>query len=139
MDSVQHAREVVLRVKNDMGILGEISRLIAERGLDIRAVSGSVDESVCTLKIITEDHQRTVDLLREHAYNPVESDVILVELPHKPGMLKKLARRLGSEGIDIRGLYATASAKDSHCLIALHTTHDAKALVALSGFVPESV
>jgi hypothetical protein len=67
----------------------------------------------------------------------MEEQVILLELPHKPGMLKKMTGRLGEEGIEIRHLYATASEKDAHCLIVLRTTNDARAIVALSEFVVE--
>lgn len=137
MRTVTHGKEVVLRVKNDIGILAEVSRLVSERGISVRAVSGSVDEGICTLRLVTDDNLRTCDILHEHAYNPVEEPVVLLEVSHKPGMLKKLAGKLGSEEVDIRRFYASASDTDTDCLIVMHTTNDAKALVALSEFVPE--
>lgn len=137
MYTVKHGREVVLRVTNDIGVLGDVCHLIAERGTSISAVAGFVDEGICTLRLVTDDNLRTCDILHEHAYNPVEESVVLLVVPHKPGMLNKLSRRLGVENIDIRRLYASAGAKDTDCLIVLHTTNDARALVALSEFVPE--
>ena len=137
MLNVSQAREIILHVKNDMGILGEISRLVAERGVSIKAVSGSVQEDICTLRLITDDNLRTCDLLHEHAYKPMEEPVVLLEVPHKPGMLRKLTQRLAEEQVDIRDLYATASEKDAHCLMVLRTTNDARAFVALSEFVTE--
>ncbi|MGC9451208.1 MAG: hypothetical protein ACP5I4_07135 [Oceanipulchritudo sp.] len=137
MLNVAQGKEIVLHVKNDMGILGEIARLVSERGVSIKAVSGSVEEDICTLRLITDDNLRTCDILHEHAYTPMEEQVVLLEVPHKPGMLKKMTQRLGEEGIDVRHLYATASEKDAHCLIVLRTTNDARAIVALSEFVAE--
>ena len=137
MQSVIHGKEIVLRVKNDIGILGEVCRLIAERGISVKAVAGSVVDSVCTLRLVTDDNLRACDILHEHAYNPVEESVVLMDVPHTPGMLKKLSSRLGAEAVDIRRLYASTSDKDADCLIVLHTTNDAKALVALSEFIPE--
>ena len=137
MHSVIHGKEIVLRVKNDIGILADVSRLIAERGISVKAVAGTVNGDVCTLRLVTDDNLRACDILHEHAYKPVEESVVLMDVLHKPGMLKKLSTRLGAEGVDIRRLYASTSDKDADCLMVLHTTNDAKALVALSEFVPE--
>ncbi|MEX0331663.1 MAG: hypothetical protein AB3N64_09600 [Puniceicoccaceae bacterium] len=137
MLNVSQGKEIVLRVKNDMGVLGEIARLVSERGVSIEAVSGTAEADMCTLRLVTDDNLRTCDLLQEHAYSPVEESVVLLEVPHKPGMLRNLTLRLGEEAIDIRSLYASASTRDAYCLMVLRTTNDARALVALSEFVTE--
>lgn len=137
MLNVSQGKEIVLHVKNDMGVLGEIARLVSERGVSIEAVSGSADADICTLRLVTDDNLRTCDILQEHAYSPVEESVVLLEVPHKPGMLRKLTMRLGEEDIDIKSLYASASIRDAYCLMVLRTTNDARALVALSEFVTE--
>ena len=139
MFNVGHGKEIVLHVRNDMGILGEVARLVTERGVSIEAVAGNGDGDVCVLRLITDDNLRTCDILREHGYNPIEESVVLLEAPHKPGMLKKLTHRLGEEDIQIRSLYATASEKDPHCLMVLRTTNDTRALVCLNEFVLETV
>jgi hypothetical protein len=137
MLNVAHGKEIVLHVRNDIGILGEVARLISERGVGIEAVSGNVDGEgdICVLRLITDDNLRACDILHEHGYHPIEEQVVLLEAPHKPGMLKKLTQRLGEEEIEIRSLYATASEKDPHCLMVLRTSNDARALVCLSEFV----
>lgn len=139
MLNVSQGKEIVLHVKNDMGVLGEMTRSIAERGVSIMAVCGSVEEDICTLRLVTDDNLRACDVLHEHAYTPVEEPVVLLEAPHKPGMLRKLTQRLGEEGIDICTLHATATSRDTHCLMVLRTTNDTRAIVALSEFVAEYV
>ena len=137
MLNVAQGKEIILHVKNDMDVLGEMVRFVAERGVNVLAVRSDVEQDICTLRLITDDNLRTCDILQEHAYSPVEESVVVLDAPHKPGMLKKLCSRLGEEGIDILSLYATASDKDSHCLMVLRTTNDARAIVALSEFVVE--
>jgi len=139
MFNVSQGKEIILHVRNDMGILGEMARLVSERGIGIQAVCGTVEGDKCSLRLVTEDNLRACDILREHGYHPVEEPVVLMEVPHKPGMLKKLTHRLGAEGVEIRNLYATASDKDTHCLMVLRTSNDAKAIVALSEVVVEFV
>lgn len=137
MLNVSQGKEIILHVRNDMGVLGEIARLIAERGVSIVAISGTADGGTCVLRLITDDNLRACDLLREHGYTPVEESVVLLEVPNKPGMIKKLTTRLGEEEVDILSLYASASQKDAYCLMVLRTTNDSRALVALSEFVIE--
>ena len=139
MLNASHGKEIVLHVKNDMDVLGEEARLVSERGVGIEAVAGSVVDDVCTLRLVTDDNLRVCDILHEHDYHPIEESVVLLEAPHKPGMLKKLTVRLGEERIQIQSLYATASNKDNHCLMILRTTNDARALVCLSEFIFEYV
>ncbi len=137
MLNVSQAKEIVLRVKNDMGVLGEVSRLLSERGLSVMAVCANVEQDICTLRLITDDNLRACDILQEHAYTPVEEPVVVLEAPHKPGMLKKLTQRLGEEDIEIVTAYATTCLNDIRCSMVLRTTNDARALVALSEFVAE--
>ena len=141
MLNVGHGKEIVLHLRNDMGILGEVARLVSERGISVEAVAGNVDGDgeVCVLRLITDDNLRTIDILQEHGYQPVEESVVLLEAQHKPGMLKKLTQRLGEEAIEIHSLYATASEKDPHCLMVLRTTNDTRAIVCLNEFVLEDV
>jgi hypothetical protein len=93
---------------------------------------------MCQLHLVTNDNLRACDLLEEHAYAPVEESVVLVDVPHKSGMLKRLTKRLDADRINIRQFYATAREQDANCLMVLRTTNDARAMVALSEFVEET-
>jgi len=58
--------------------------------------------------------------------------VIVVELPHKSGMLKRITEALVLEEIDIRYVYGTALAGQEKCLLVLHTTNDDHVLPRLN-------
>ncbi len=135
MLNVSQGKEIVLRVRNDIDVIGEAARLVAERGVSLKAVAAAVEQGLCTLRLVTDDNLRACDMLREHGYTPHEEPVVLLVVPHKPGMLRKVAARLGAEQIDIRSVYATASDDAPNCLVVLRTSNDARALVALSEFV----
>lgn len=62
----------------------------------------------------------------------MEEDVILIEMPHKPGMLKRITQALASEEIDLRHLYATALTGQEKCLVILRTSNDNHALLRLN-------
>ena len=70
-------KEVVLRVENEVGVLDQIARTVAEKGVDIQAVSAWVEGSIAVVRLVTEDNRRVADALRSKNYDPREADVVL--------------------------------------------------------------
>jgi len=54
-----------------------------------------------------------------------------MDLPHKPGMLRRVAEALAKEDIDIHHLYATALEEQEKSLLVFHTSNDHHALTTL--------
>jgi hypothetical protein len=98
-------------------------------------VTGSTSGEECVIRLVTDDNLRTRDALAERGYGVQEEDVILLQLPHKPGMLRRLAEALANAGIEIRHLYATALNEHDTCLLVLQTANDEQAIPKLSKMV----
>lgn len=131
--SVKQGKEVVVRMENRPGILAEIAKLVAEKGLNVLALSGAVCDKDCVVRLMTDDNLRAKDVLTEKHYAPKEESVVIVDMAHKPGMLKRVADTLANENIDIRHVYATAGQEDDKCLLVFHSSNDEHALVRLRG------
>ncbi len=119
-------------MENKTGLLFELCKLLSEKGLSIRAVIGAVTGKECLIRLVTDDNLRAKDTLAEKGYAPEEQDVILMEVPHKPGMLKRIAEVLAGENIDIHYVYSTALDQHEKCLLVLHTANDEHALPRLN-------
>jgi hypothetical protein len=76
------------------------------------------------IRLVTDDNRRAIDALNESGYLAEEEDVMLMEMPHKPGMLKRVTHALALEEIDLRHLYATALTGQEKCLVILRTSND---------------
>jgi len=124
-------KEVVVKAKNDIGRLFKLSKLLSDKGMNILAVSGAVYGEDCVIRLITDDHLRTMETLAAANYAPHEENVVLVELSHKPGMLKRVTETLAKEGIDIHHVFATALDEHDRSLVVLHSSNDAHALVKM--------
>lgn len=131
--AVTQGQEVVVRTKNDIGILFELSTLVAKRGVNILAVSGAVCGEDCLIRMITDDNQKTMDALAETKFAPEEESTVLVEVSHRPGMLKQVTKTLAEAGIDIRHVYAAAAREQEKCLLVLHCANDEDAFARLKG------
>lgn len=129
--SVKQGKEVVVRMKNRTGILSELAKLVSEKGVNVLALNGAVYGEDCVVRLMTDDNLRAKDVLAAKNYVPQEESVVVLDLSHKPGMLKRMAETVTKAGIDIRHVYATAAEEDEHCLLVFHSSNDDHALVVL--------
>lgn len=108
MTKAKLGKEVVIRVGNEIGVLAQIAKLIAEKGINILAISAWTEGSTGVIHVVTDDNLRAADALRAQRFNPHEQEVVLLQAPHKPGLLRKITERLAGEGLDLHHLYATS-------------------------------
>ena len=132
MFEAKQGKEIVVKFKNCIGVLFDISKLISEKGISILAVCGGVLGEEGVIRLVTDDNLRANDVLNKSGHYAEEEDVILMELSHKPGMLKRITQALSLEEIDIRYLYSTALTGQEKCLVVLRTSNDKHALLRLN-------
>jgi hypothetical protein len=125
-------KEVVVRLPNTVGMLAQITQIVSDKGINILAASSWVEGNAAVIRLVTDDHQRVVDALREKEFSLKENDVVLTEAAHKPGMLRRLTARLAENGLDLRYLYATATGAQDQCQIVFSCTDNNRALVLLN-------
>ena len=126
------AREVIIRMPNAIGTLNGIAKTIADKGVNILAVSAWVEGAQAVIRLVTDDSVRVMDALRAHKYDAREGDVLVTEPSHKPGMLHRLTEKLAQAEIDIHHLYATASVTREQCLLVFSTANNDRAMVLLN-------
>lgn len=133
MITAKQCKEVSVRVLNDIGILAQLTKIVAEKGVNIRAAAAWVeDENKGVIRLVTDDNLRAVDALRAHNYAPEEVDSIEVLMHHSPGMLSSLCEKIGSGGLNVHYLYASAPVSEDTCLAVLSTDDNGRALVLLN-------
>lgn len=126
------AKEVIIRMPNAIGTLNGIAKTIANKGINILAVSAWVEGAQAVIRLVTDDNVRVMDALRAHKYDAREGEVLVTEPSHKPGMLHHLTETLSRAEIDIHHLYATASTTQGQCLLVLATANNDRAMVLLN-------
>ena len=134
MLKVRVARESGVRMPNEIGGLDSMAKLIAEKGANILAVTAWVEGTESVFRLLSDDDMRVVDALRTRGYEVSQADVLVAEMPHRPGMLHRVAETLAQEGIDIHHLYATATSSQEQCLVVLSTANNDRAIVLLNKF-----
>lgn len=125
-------KEIVVTVVNKIGVLADISKILAGQRINIEAVAGYAGENnQAQIMLVTEDNLRGVDILRKNNYNNIkESEVVVVELENTAGALKNATAKLASEDIDIKYIYGTTCTCAGSSRIIFSTVNNAKAVVA---------
>jgi len=136
MLSTRHAKEVVVRMPNEIGALARMVKTIADKGVNLLAVSAWVEGADAVIRLVTEDAVRVMDSLKAHQYQVREVEVVVVDVPHKPGMLHQITGRLAEAGIDIHHLYATAPIAQDRGMVVFASANNDRALVALNAARP---
>jgi hypothetical protein len=125
-------KEAVVQVPNRMGAMAQVAKILSDKGIDIKAAIATVDGSNAVIRLVTGDHLRTMDALRENALNPLEARVVMIEAANRPGVLRHVTERLVSENIDLNYLYATATAGADKSLVIFASTNNDRAVVVLN-------
>jgi hypothetical protein len=132
MLKARQGKELKIRVKNEIGMLSKLAKSIAEKGINLLAISCWVEGKDAVMRLVADDMLRTKDLLVQEGYRIREGDVVIVDAEHKPGILKHLTDRLVRDGIDIKHLYASATLDQAICLVVLSTSNNERAIVELN-------
>jgi hypothetical protein len=128
--SAQLGKEIVMTVINKIGVLADMSKLVADHGINIDAVVGYAMNNEAKIMLVTADNLRAADALKKAGYKNIkEEEVVVVDLENKPGALKNITAALAGQGIDIRHVYGTVCSAGCPAKIVLSTSDNEKALV----------
>ncbi len=130
MINARMAKEAIVRVENRMGVLAQVTRNLADMGINIEAVIATVEGPNAVIHMVTGDHQRTVDALRGQRLEVQEAKVVTAEVAHRPGLLREITEKLARQHIDLSYLYGTAVG--DKCLIIFSSTNNDWAVKVLN-------
>jgi len=123
--------QLTVFVENGPGRLMEIIEILGKAGIDLRALSIADTAEFGIARIITSDHQRAVNLLREAGFAVSTTKVLAVGLDDEPGALVKVLRILADENINIEYLYAFITRQRRQAYVVLRVENNATASAAL--------
>jgi hypothetical protein len=130
MAKATKAKQIILTLPNRVGTLAKVNSIISGVGANINAISARGDKRRAYFHILVDRHMKVKNALSKAKYDVTDEDVILVELPNKPGQMQTVAEKLAEEGIDILYIYGSAGhGRTSFCV--LKTDNDKKAIALI--------
>jgi hypothetical protein len=93
-------------VEDRPGILGNICRALAERGVNILAFQSIPFERKSLVRLVVDSPTTAKAALDDQEFFYTEADVVQIKSRHKPGALGRAAALLGEANININYAYA---------------------------------
>ena len=98
-------KQVSVSLENVPGKFLDVSELLGAEGINIRAISVADTSDVSTVRFVSDEPDKTINVLRSHGYSVKETDVIAVEVPDHPGGLQAILKPLKGADINVHYLY----------------------------------
>jgi len=125
---MQIATQLALFLENRPGTLARVCNALAEQGINILAVSTSDTVDHTVVRMVVSDPRKALFLFEERGTLVVESEVLLVEAPNKPGALGRIAAALAKGKVNIDYLYCAATPSSRKGVVALRVSNPKRAL-----------
>ena len=131
--SMESATQLAVFLSNRPGALARVCDALAKAEINIHALatSDTIDHSV--VRMVVSEPTKALMLFGESGVLALENDVIMIEGDNDPGILAKIAERLGKAEVNIEYAYLAASPKADRGLIILRPSDVDKAQRALQG------
>ncbi len=124
-------KQMSVFLENKSGRLAQVTRVLGENGVNIRALSIADTTDFGILRLIVNDPDRTYQVLKEAGFTVSATDVIAVEVADRPGGLADILQSLQEAGINIEYLYAFVQKTPSAALVVLRVEQLDEAVKAL--------
>ena len=125
-------KQISVFLENRAGALEGAVRVLAEAGVDMRAMAIADTQEFGILRLIVREHEAACAALREAGYILAVNDVTAVEIPDEPGGLARVVEILTAAGINMEYSYAFLTQSHGRACVVLRVYDNGKATSALA-------
>lgn len=100
------AVQISVFLENKAGRLAEVTGILAEAGVNIRALALADTSDFGVLRLIVNDNQKAITALKNRGFTVGKTDVVAVEVEDRPGGLYSILAILNQAGINVEYMYA---------------------------------
>ena len=98
--------QISIFLENKAGRLAEVTRVLSEAGINIRALSLADTADFGILRLIVDDNEKAKAVLKKSGFTVGKTDVVAVEVEDRPGGLSRILDILSKENVNVEYMYA---------------------------------
>jgi len=125
-------KQISIFVENKPGRLSNITNILKENEIDIRALSIADTKDFGILRLIVNDPEKACCSLKGAECTVTITDVLAVGVSDKPGGLSEVMNTLFNNSISVEYMYAFVSKSDDEAYVILRVADNEKAAEVLS-------
>lgn len=123
--------QISIFIENKSGRLAEITRILGEADVNIRALSLADTTDFGILRLIVDNVETAKSVLKEKGFTVNKTEVVAVEIPDRPGGVSTILQTLDTEQINVEYMYAFAERCGGNAVIIFRFDETDKAISAL--------
>ena len=124
-------KQLSLFLENKPGRLANVCRIMAQEGINIRALSVADATDFGVLRLIVDDPDLAEEKLKARGIIVSITDVIGIKVPDRPGGLAEAMDILGEENISVEYMYAFVGKSGDQALVIMRLDDSAKGIAAV--------
>lgn len=98
--------QISIFLENKAGRLAEVTRVLADAGINIRALSLADTSDFGILRLIVTDFEKARQTLKENGFTVGRTTVVAAQVQDTPGGLANILDVLSKEGVNVEYMYA---------------------------------
>jgi hypothetical protein len=110
-------KQISVFFENKPGRLGEVTRVLADAGINLRAISIADTADFGILRLIVSDNEKAVAALSGAGFTARITNVAAVEIEDSPGSLAKVMDIFKDANVNIEYLYASLEGKEGKAVV----------------------
>jgi len=126
-----HVEQISIFIENKSGRLAEVTRVLGEAGVNIRALSLADTSDFGILRLIVNDREKAKQVLKEKGFTVSKTEVVAIEVPDRPGGLGEILQTLDNESINVEYMYAFVERCGENAVIIFRFDETEKAIKVL--------
>jgi hypothetical protein len=100
------AEQISVFLENKAGRLAEVTGILSEANVNIRALALADTSDFGVLRLIVDNNAKAVEVLKSRGFTVGRTDVLAVEVEDKPGGLHRILDMLNKAKINVEYMYA---------------------------------
>ncbi len=117
---------IIVMAKNEVGVIADISRALADSGVNIETISAERQAEEGFITLTTDAYDDALRALTNAGFKTVSDDSLLLRIPDEPGALARVAERFKDAGVNIQSLHIV-DRRDGYSIVAISANDRAKA------------
>ena len=110
-------KQISVFFENKPGRLGEVTKVLADAGINLRAISIADTAEFGILRLIVNDYEKAAEALNKANFITRVTNVAAVEIEDKPGSLAKVMDIFKTANVNIEYLYASLEGKQGKAVV----------------------
>jgi hypothetical protein len=112
-----NVEQISIFLENKSGRLAEVTSVLSEAGINIRALYLADTADYGILRLIVNDTDKARQVLRDKGFTVEKTRVVAIEVPDRPGGLSSILETIKIEGINVEYMYAFVEKSGKNAIV----------------------